>query len=126
MSRVGKMPIPMPKGVSFEVDPGNCITVKGPKGQLQQQLPTDIKVELAGSELQIKRPTDDQRHKALHGLTRALVNNMVTGVSSGYVRKLDIEGVGYRGYDGTGSGCHGWFLAPGPDYRAGGDRVRSR
>ena len=96
MSRVGKMPIPMPKGVSFEVDPGNCITVKGPKGQLQQQLPTDIKVELAGSELQIKRPTDDQRHKALHGLTRALVNNMVTGVSSGYVRKLDIEGVGYR------------------------------
>ncbi len=96
MSRVGKMPIPLPKGVSLAIDPGNCITVKGPKGELKQQFPADIKVDIAGSEVQVTRPSDDQRHKALHGLTRALLNNMVTGVSSGYERKLDIEGVGYR------------------------------
>jgi large subunit ribosomal protein L6 len=96
VSRVGKMPIPLPKGVSVAVDQGNSITVKGPKGQLQQQFPVDIKVEQIDGEVRVSRPGDDNRHRALHGLTRALLNNMVTGVSTGYTRKLEIEGVGYR------------------------------
>lgn len=96
MSRVGKMPIPLPKGVTVAIDQGNAITVKGPKGQLAQQFSPDINVELQGSELRVSRPSDADRHRALHGLTRALLNNMVTGVSSGFTRLLDIEGVGYR------------------------------
>jgi large subunit ribosomal protein L6 len=90
------MPIPLPKGVSVAIDQGNAITIKGPKGQLAQQFPTDIRVELQGRELRVSRPSDADRHRALHGLTRALLNNMVTGVSSGFTRTLDIEGVGYR------------------------------
>ena len=96
MSRVGKMPIPLPKGVSVAVDPGNAVTINGPKGQLQQQCPADIKIELTNGEVRVSRPSDDSRHRALHGLTRALLNNMVTGVSSGFTLQLDIEGVGYR------------------------------
>jgi len=96
VSRVGKMPIPLPKGVTVAIDQGNAITVKGPKGQLAQQFSPDISVELQGSELRVSRPSDADRHRALHGLTRALLNNMVTGVSSGFTRLLDIEGVGYR------------------------------
>lgn len=96
MSRVGKMPIPLPKGVSVAIDQGNSVIVKGPKGQLAHQFPIDITVELAGSDVLVSRPSDANRHKALHGLTRALLNNMVTGVSSGFTRILDIEGVGYR------------------------------
>jgi large subunit ribosomal protein L6 len=96
VSRVGKMPIPLPKGVSVAVDPGNAVTVKGPKGQLLQQCPADIKIELTDSEVRVSRPSDDNRHRALHGLTRALLNNMVTGVSNGFTQLLDIEGVGYR------------------------------
>lgn len=96
MSRIGKMPIPLPKGVSVAINPGNEVTVKGPKGELVQQFPSDIRVEVAGSELRVSRPGDADRHRALHGLTRALLNNMVTGVSSGFTRVLDIEGVGYR------------------------------
>jgi large subunit ribosomal protein L6 len=96
VSRVGKMPIPLPNGVSVAVDLGNAITVVGPKGQLKQQFPVDIKVEQLGNEMRVTRPSDADRHRAMHGLTRALLNNMVTGVSSGFVRILDIEGVGYR------------------------------
>ena len=96
MSRVGKNPISLPKGVSVAIGEGNAVTVKGPKGQLAQQFPADITVELAGAEVHVSRPSDNNYHKALHGLTRALLNNMVTGVSSGYTRVLDIEGVGYR------------------------------
>jgi len=96
VSRIGKMPVPLPKGVSVAIDPGNAITVKGPKGQLVQQFPADIRVEQVGSELRVSRPSDADRHRALHGLTRALLNNMVIGVSSGFKRTLDIEGVGYR------------------------------
>lgn len=96
MSRVGKMPIPLPKGVSVTVDAGNAVTVKGPKGQLVQQLPPEITVQVAGSEVRVTRPTDADRHRALHGLARALLNNMVIGVSSGFTRLLDVEGVGYR------------------------------
>jgi large subunit ribosomal protein L6 len=90
------MPIPLPKGVSVAIEPGNAITVKGPKGQLAQQFSPDIRVEVADSQLRVTRPSDTDRHRALHGLTRALLNNMVIGVSSGFTRTLDIEGVGYR------------------------------
>lgn len=96
MSRIGKMPIPLPKGVSVAIDAGNAVTVKGPKGQLMQQFSPDMRIEVADSELRVARPSDADRHRALHGLTRALLNNMVTGVSSGFTRTLDIEGVGYR------------------------------
>jgi large subunit ribosomal protein L6 len=101
MSRIGKMPVALPKGVSVTIADGNLITVKGPKGQLQQQLPTEITVEVAGaengqSELRVSRPSDAKTHKALHGLTRALLNNMVTGVEKGFTRVLEVEGVGYR------------------------------
>jgi large subunit ribosomal protein L6 len=96
VSRIGKMPVALPKGVSVTVGEGNLVTVKGPKGQLEQQLPTEITVEVAGSELRVTRPTDAKTHRALHGLSRALLNNMVTGVSDGFKRTLEVEGVGYR------------------------------
>lgn len=96
MSRIGRMPVALPKGVSVTVGEGNYVTVKGPKGQLEQQLPTEITIEVAGSEVRVTRPTDAKTHRALHGLSRALLNNMVTGVSAGYKRILEVEGVGYR------------------------------
>lgn len=96
MSRIGKMPVSLPKGVSVTLGEGNFVTVKGPKGQLNQQFPTEISFALAGSEVQVSRPTDAKVHRALHGLSRALLNNMVVGVSTGFTRQLDIEGVGYR------------------------------
>ncbi len=90
------MPVSLPQGVAVSVAQGNFVTVKGPKGQLQQQFPPDITLEVAASEVRVTRPTDTQTHRALHGLSRALLNNMVHGVSAGYTRQLDIEGVGYR------------------------------
>jgi large subunit ribosomal protein L6 len=90
------MPVALPKGVSVQIGEGNFITVNGPKGQLAQQFPPDITFALAGSEVQVTRPSDAKPHKALHGLSRALLNNMVVGVSTGFTRLLDIEGVGYR------------------------------
>lgn len=96
MSRIGKMPVTLPTGVSVTVDESNLVTVKGPKGQLQQQLPSDISVEVAGSEVNVKRPSDAKVHRAMHGLSRALVNNMVQGVNTGFTRVLDVQGVGYR------------------------------
>ena len=96
MSRIGKMPVALPKGVSVTVGERNLVTVKGPKGQLQQQFPTEIAIELVGEEARVSRPSDAKTHRALHGLSRALLNNMVTGVASGFTRILDIEGVGYR------------------------------
>ena len=96
MSRIGKMPVALPKGVDVTVGEGNVVTVKGPKGQLVQQIPTEITVDVAGGELRVTRPTDAKTHRALHGLSRALLNNMVTGVSTGFTRVLEVEGVGYR------------------------------
>lgn len=96
MSRIGKLPVALPKGVSISVDAGNLVTVKGPKGQLQQQLPAEITLEIAPAEVRVSRPSDAKNHKALHGLSRALLNNMVTGVNAGFSRVLDVEGVGYR------------------------------
>lgn len=96
MSRIGKLPVALPKGVSVTIGESNLVTVKGPKGQLQQQFPTEITLEQAGSEVRVSRPTDAKTHRALHGLSRALLNNMVTGVHSGFKRILEVEGVGYR------------------------------
>ncbi len=96
MSRIGKMPVAVPKGVTVKIEPGNLITVQGPKGQLQRQFPADMQFDQADGQVQVTRPTDQKTHRALHGLSRALLNNMVTGVSQGFSRIMDVEGVGYR------------------------------
>ena len=95
MSRVGKKIITLPKGVSCTQE-GNIVKVKGPKGELSRQIHQAISVEVNGSEIQVKRPDDTKENRALHGLTRALIQNMVTGVHESYKKILDIVGVGYR------------------------------
>ncbi len=96
MSRVGKAPISLPSGVQVSVDKSNIVTVKGAKGELRQKIDADISVSIENGVLEVKRPTDQKRHKALHGLYRALINNMVIGVSEGYKKDLELVGVGYR------------------------------
>jgi len=95
MSRVGKAPIQLPKGVSIDID-GSTVAVKGPKGALTRTLHPDMAIAIEDGVLRVSRPSDSRQHRSLHGLTRALLNNMVTGVSAGYTRVLQIEGVGYR------------------------------
>jgi large subunit ribosomal protein L6 len=95
MSRIGKRPIPVPSGVNVTID-GNHVRVKGPKGELARMLPVDISVAEENGELLVTRPSDEQQHKALHGLTRTLVANMVEGVTSGFRKTLEITGVGYK------------------------------
>ena len=95
MSRVGRRPVAIPSGVTVEVRE-NTLRVKGPKGELVRTLPADIAVAVEGSEVKVSRPSDEPRHKALHGLSRALVANMVQGVAQGFERKLEIQGVGYK------------------------------
>lgn len=96
MSRIGKKVITLPANVTLTVSPSNEVTVKGPKGELKQQLDRDLKVAIEGTEVTISRPTEQIRHRALHGLSRSLVNNMVVGVTDGYELKLELVGVGYR------------------------------
>jgi large subunit ribosomal protein L6 len=96
MSRIGKRPIPLPQGVEVRAAADGTLTVKGPKGTLSRQIHPRMSVEIEEGNLLVKRPTDQQDDRALHGLTRSLVNNMVVGVSDGYRRVLEIEGVGYR------------------------------
>lgn len=97
MSRIGNKPIKMPAGVTISVDSDNLVTAKGPKGELSQKIDRDMKIEIAGDgELRVSRPTEQKRHKALHGLSRSLVNNIVIGVSEGYKRELELVGVGYK------------------------------
>jgi ribosomal protein L6, bacterial type len=95
MSRIGKLPVAIPSGVTVTID-GNEIKVKGPKGELTQLVNPDIKVEVVDGQIQVSRPTDDKEHRALHGLYRALINNMVVGVSEGYKKEMELVGVGYR------------------------------
>lgn len=95
MSRIGKRPIPVPAGVTVAID-GSTLKVKGPKGELARTLAADISVVQEGNELLVKRPSDEERHKALHGLTRTLVANMVEGVTTGFKKTLEITGVGYK------------------------------
>ena len=96
MSRIGKAPIDIPQGVTIDVSKGNLVTVKGPKGELNQQIDPDLSVEIEDGVLTVKRPTDSKRHRSVHGLYRSLINNMVEGVSQGYVKELEVNGVGYR------------------------------
>ena len=96
MSRIGKAPIELPKGVEVSVSKGNLITIKGPKGTLQQQIDPDMTLKEEDGVITLERPTEQQRHRALHGLYRSLINNMVEGVSNGYVKELELVGVGYR------------------------------
>lgn len=96
MSRIGKLPIAIASGVTITVDDKNVVTVKGPKGQLSQSISSDILLEQKDGVLTVARPSDDKRLRALHGLSRTLINNMVVGVTDGYKKTLDIVGVGYR------------------------------
>lgn len=96
MSRVGKAPIAMPQGVTVTVSADNVVTVKGPKGELQQAVDSDITIAQEDGQLLVTRPSDQKRHKALHGLYRALLNNMVIGVTEGYKIQQELVGVGYR------------------------------
>lgn len=96
MSRIGRQPIVLPSGVSVTSDPDGRVTVTGPKGTLVRQVSPDMSLQLDGSTLTVSRPSDSDRHRAMHGLTRTLVNNMVVGVSQGYQKVLNVTGVGYR------------------------------
>ncbi len=95
MSRIGRKPIPLPKGVTVDIDRSR-VTVRGPKGELTRSFDPDMEIVLEEGALHVRRPTDGRRHRALHGLTRALLANMVTGVSEGFKRELELQGVGYR------------------------------
>ena len=96
MSRIGRMPIAIPAGVTVEVAENNKVTVKGPKGTLERGLPAEMGIKVEGAVVEVTRPNDLKKMKSLHGLTRTLINNMVVGVTQGYEKKLEINGVGYR------------------------------
>ncbi len=96
MSRIGRMPIAVPAGVTVDIAENNKVTVKGPKGTLERVLPAEMEIKLEGSEVIVSRPNDLKKMKSLHGLTRTLINNMIVGVTNGYEKVLEINGVGYR------------------------------
>ena len=96
MSRIGRMPIAIPAGVTVEVAENNKVTVKGPKGTLERVLPAEMEIKVEGAEVIVSRPNDLKKMKSLHGLTRTLINNMDVGVNTGYEKKLEVNGVGYR------------------------------
>ena len=96
MSRIGRLPISLPNNVTVDLKPGNEVIVKGPKGQLEQSFNPDMAIEISNGVVTIARPTDGRIHRMQHGLTRALLSNMVTGVSTGFKKDLEIQGVGYR------------------------------
>jgi large subunit ribosomal protein L6 len=112
MSRIGGRPVAVPKGVDVRVE-GRTVQVKGPKGTLSLAVHPDVGVALAEGTVKVSRPTDEKRHKALHGLTRTLIDNMITGVTQGFSRKLEIQGVGYRAErKGKGVTLHLGFSHP--------------
>ncbi len=96
MSRIGRMPIAVPAGVTVDIAENNHVTVKGPKGTLERTLPAEMDIKLEDSQVIVTRPNDLKKMKSLHGLTRTLINNMVVGVTDGYVKELEVNGVGYR------------------------------
>ncbi len=96
MSRIGKLPVTLPKGVTVTVSDTNVVSVKGPLGELTQAVDKDLKVEMVGNEIVLSRPSESKNHKSLHGLYRALIHNMVVGVSEGFKKELELVGVGYR------------------------------
>src|SRR5688572_27215276 len=96
MSRIGRKPVTVPSGVELTIADGNHITVKGPKGTLEQTFHTDLMITRENGAITVERPSDHRQHRSLHGLSRTLLNNMVTGVTQGFVKNLDLLGVGYR------------------------------
>ena len=96
MSRIGRMPITVPAGVTVTVAEGNVVTVKGPKGELTRALRTEMTIKQEGNVITVERPSDEKLHRSLHGLTRTLLNNMIVGVTDGYKKELEVNGVGYR------------------------------
>ena len=96
MSRIGRMPIAIPAGVTVDIAENNKVTVKGPKGTLERVLPAEMEITVEGAEILVKRPNDLKKNKSLHGLTRTLIHNMVVGVTEGYTKTLEVNGVGYR------------------------------
>ncbi len=96
MSRIGRMPITVPAGVTVNIAEGNVVTVKGPKGELTRALRPEMIIEQEGTAITVKRPSEDKLHRSLHGLTRTLLHNMVVGVTDGYSKELEVNGVGYR------------------------------
>ncbi len=96
MSRIGRMPIAIPAGVTVEIAENNQVTVKGPKGTLNRVLPSEMEIKAEGSEVTVTRPNDLKKMKSLHGLTRTLINNMVVGVTDGFTKELEVNGVGYK------------------------------
>ena len=96
MSRIGRMPITVPAGVTVNVAEGNVVTVKGPKGELTRALRAEMIIKQEGNTITVERPSDDKLHRSLHGLTRTLLHNMVVGVTDGFKKELDVNGVGYR------------------------------
>ena len=96
MSRIGKMPIARPAGVTVDIAENNKVTVKGPKGTLERVLPAEMEIKVEGAEITVSRPNDLKKMKSLHGLTRTLIHNMVVGVTDGFEKKLEVNGVGYR------------------------------
>jgi len=96
MSRIGKLPINIPSGVTITVNPDNSVTVKGPKGELHQKVDADIKIEVKEGHVVLSRPTDQKRHRSLHGLYRSLIHNMITGVSQGFTIQQEVVGVGFK------------------------------
>ena len=96
MSRIGRMPITVPAGVTVNIAEGNVVTVKGPKGELTQSLRPEMIIKQEGTTITVERPSDDKLHRSVHGLTRTLLHNMVIGVTEGFKKELDVNGVGYR------------------------------
>ena len=96
MSRIGRMPIAIPAGVNVDVAENNTVTVKGPKGELKRTLPAEMEIKMEDGQLTVARPNDLKKMKSLHGLTRTLIHNMIVGVTEGYEKKLEVNGVGYR------------------------------
>ena len=96
MSRIGRMPIAIPAGVTVDVAENNKVTVKGPKGTLERVLPSEMEIKVEGAEVTVSRPNDLKKMKSLHGLTRTLIHNMIVGVTEGYEKTLEVNGVGYR------------------------------
>jgi large subunit ribosomal protein L6 len=132
MSRIGKKPIDLPQGVNVTVTADNVVVVKGPKGELKQEVNPDIKVSVEGDVVTVERPTEQKRHKALHGLYRSLISNMVLGVSQGYKKDLELVGVGFKavvtdnvlelnlGYS------HSIFLAVPSEIKAGAEMLKGK
>ena len=96
MSRIGKAPISLPSGVTLDISKGNLLTIKGPKGELIQQIDPDLEISVEEGEVLVKRPTEQKRHRSMHGLYRSLIANMIEGVTEGFKKQLELVGVGYR------------------------------